>query len=198
MISGTLIPGVSSRYISVLPRTSPASISLIHSSALSLPVLRVVPEISASIERSLEASCSFVISSEKNATLRLHFIATCFAIFSAKLVFPMPGRAASRIRSERFRPVITLSSRPIPVGIPLYSSPSLELSWSSLTKVSRITSFIGCNPPLLLLSCISKILCSAESITFAISSPEVAASSIISRDDMISLLRRYLSLTMLA
>ena len=32
---------------------------------------------------------------------------------------PKPGRAANSMRSERFSPVITLSSRPMPVGIPL-------------------------------------------------------------------------------
>ena len=146
MISGTVIPGVPSRYNSALERMSPASISRTHSSVLNLPVRKVVPEISASIDSNREASCSDDISSEKKATRRLHLTDTCLAIFSAKLVLPIPGRAANKIRSERFRPVITLSNKPIPVGIPRYRSASSELSISRRSKVSNRTSLSRCRP----------------------------------------------------
>ena len=49
------------------------------------------------------ASCSRLISREKTATV-LWTLGHVQATFSAKEVLPMPGRAASRIRSDLFSP----------------------------------------------------------------------------------------------
>ena len=75
-----------------------------------------------STKRSLEirrrASCSRLISREKTATVLWTALATFRATFSAKEVLPMPGRAASRIRSDLFSPVIFWSTADIPVESP--------------------------------------------------------------------------------
>ena len=46
-------------------------------------------------------SCSFDISSEKIATAMLACSAACVAMLRASAVFPMPGRPATMIKSER-------------------------------------------------------------------------------------------------
>ena len=53
----------------------------------------------ASLERTRITSCSRLISSEKMATGFLARAATLVAMFSAKAVLPIAGRAASRLRS---------------------------------------------------------------------------------------------------
>ena len=94
-------------------------------------------------------SCSFDISSEKNATRLPQVIETCRAMLSAKLVLPMPGRAPTMMRSERFRPVIVLSSSRMPVGMPRYRSLSGEFSRSSRSNVSKRISLRRCRPVML-------------------------------------------------
>ena len=174
-------------------RISLAGISLDHSSSVSLPVLSFVPPISASLESRRLASCSFDISSEKNATVFLDLHATFRAILSAKLVLPIPGRAARMIRSERLRPVIIRSRSPIPVGIGFILLSVSLLSASSRSKVCRITELIRSSPCFSLPCLMSKIFCSAESIRTDGASLPAVASSIISRDAVISLRTLYFS-----
>ena len=89
--------------------------SLIHSSLEILPFLIFMLETLASVPSTLIASCSLVISSEKKSTLRLPIAATFLAMFSAKEVLPIAGLAPTIIRSERLRPVSTLSRSLKPV-----------------------------------------------------------------------------------
>ena len=131
-------------------RMSPASMSRAHSASVKSPERSLVPSTKASLASRREASCSRPISRDKKAPRRLAVTATWRAMFSPKLVLPTPGRAASTIKSERFRPVMVLSSSLMPVGRPLYLSRSAELSLSSLSKVSSRISRTGCRPSSLL------------------------------------------------
>ena len=67
------------------------------------------------------------------------FLATFVAMFRAKLVLPMPGRAARMIRSERPMPVSTVSRYVNPVGMPAYLSRSGPAIFCRFTSVSTIT-----------------------------------------------------------
>ena len=51
-------------------------------------------------------SCSFDISSENIITEDFALTAICCAIFNARAVFPIEGRAASRIKSEGCIPAV--------------------------------------------------------------------------------------------
>ena len=82
------------------------------------PVLRRLFSTNASEASKRVANCSRLISREKTATVLWTALATFRATFSAKEVLPMPGRAASRIRSDLFRPVIFWSTADIPVESP--------------------------------------------------------------------------------
>ena len=65
-------------------------------------------------------------------------MATRVAMFSAKLVLPIPGRAARMMRSPRPRPVRTVSSSRKPVGMPLYLSASGPLIFCRFVSVSTM------------------------------------------------------------
>ena len=58
------------------------------------------------------------ISSEKTATVWPDSLAAFRATFSAILVLPMPGRAASNSRSDLFKPLILPSTAEKPVDRP--------------------------------------------------------------------------------
>ena len=176
-ISGTVMPGESSRYKSALERMSPASTRRVHSPSVKSPVRSFVPPTSASVEMIREASCSLLISSEKNATRLPAVMAAWRAMFSAKLVLPMPGRAPMMTRSERFRPVIVLSSSRIPVGMPRYRSLSGEFKRSRRSNVSNSTSFRRSRPFNALPWRMSKMRCSAESKRSEVSPVSSMASS---------------------
>lgn len=86
-------------------------------------------------------SCSADISSEKMHTALPVFAATLEAIFSTKEVFPIPGRAPTRIRSDFPIPASTLSSPPKPVDSPCDASPFLCRAFScsyTLPIISRM------------------------------------------------------------
>ena len=61
-------------------------------------------------ERRRSASCSLLISSEKTPTFLASRTAACWAMFSARLVFPTLGRAARMIRSDGWKPPSSVSS----------------------------------------------------------------------------------------
>ena len=80
-----------------------------QSELLSRPVRNAWLSMLAVLERIRSVSCSQVISRLKMMVGTFCWRATLVAMFSAKLVLPMPGRAAKMIRSERPRPVSTVS-----------------------------------------------------------------------------------------
>ena len=73
------------------------------------PVRNAWLSMPAVLERMRSVSCSQVISKLKMTVGIFCRRATLVAMFSAKLVLPIPGRAARIIRSERPRPVRILS-----------------------------------------------------------------------------------------
>src|SRR5690606_41805607 len=68
-------------------------------------------------------NCTDDISKEKKATGILEFTAIFLAIDKVNAVLPIPGRAATIIKSLGCHPEVSLSKRSKPEGIPL--SPSL-------------------------------------------------------------------------
>ena len=115
-----------------------ASARYSQSSARRAPVRKAWLSMPASAERMRLVSCSLVISRLKMATGTFCCMATRVAMFSAKLVLPIPGRAARMMRSPRPRPVSTVSSRRKPVGMPLYLSASGPLIFCRLVRVSTM------------------------------------------------------------
>ena len=178
--------------------TSLAGISLAQSLLSSLPVRSLVPLTRASDERSRLASCSRDISSEKNATVFFDWHATLRAILSAKLVLPIPGRAARMIRSLRLSPVIMRSRSPMPVGIALVLLSRSELRSSRRSKVCKMTEFILSRPFDDSSLRMSNNLCSAASRMSDTSSAPSEASSMIAREAATSCLSLYFSATMRA
>ena len=83
-----------------------------------LPVVRRVFSTRPSVAIRRVTSCSRDISSEKMATVLPEVLAADSATFSAILVLPMPGRAASSSKSDLFRPLILLSTAESPVDRP--------------------------------------------------------------------------------
>jgi hypothetical protein len=55
-------------------------------------------------QRIRSASSCWLISSEKTPTVLASRMATFWAMLSAKLVLPMPGRPARTMRLPRFKP----------------------------------------------------------------------------------------------
>ena len=117
-MSATDSMGLSSIRISTLFRMVAAPAIFSQSVSRRAPVLRRLFSTNASEASKRVASCSRLISREKTATVLWTALATFRATFSAKEVLPMPGRAASRIRSDLFRPVIFWSTADIPVESP--------------------------------------------------------------------------------
>ena len=89
-----------------------------HSSGVRLPTRSFLLDTRASDESRRLTICSRDISRLKNATGRLLLTATLRAMFSAKLVLPMPGRAPTMIISDRLRPVVSSSRAAMPLGMP--------------------------------------------------------------------------------
>ena len=127
-ISATDSMGLSSMRMSTLFKTVAAAAIFSQSVSRRAPVFRRVFSTSASEDSKRVASCSRDISRENTATVFFALFATFSATFRAKEVLPMPGRAASRMRSDLFRPVILLSTADRPVDNPG--------RWSSLSLIS--------------------------------------------------------------
>ena len=107
-------------------------------------------------------SCSFDISSEKIATVPLLRIVTYSAIFSARAVLPIEGRAAIRIRSAGCRPAVRLSRSWKPVATPV--TLPLVRAASSIFAIASMTIRLTGTKSLLPRFCeISKMLFSARS-----------------------------------
>ena len=103
-ISATVSMGLSSMRMSVWRRVRAAWVSFPQSEALSRPVESLVSSTSPSAASRRTNSCSLLISRENTATVLPLCLATFRAMFMAKELLPTPGRAASRMRSDRLRP----------------------------------------------------------------------------------------------
>ena len=117
-MSATDSMGLSSIRMSTLFKIVAAPAIFSQSVSRREPVLRRLFSTRASEDSRRVASCSRLISRENTATVLRTALATFSAIFSAKEVLPMPGRAASRIRSDLFSPVIFWSTAERPVERP--------------------------------------------------------------------------------
>ena len=82
------------------PMTPAASISFSQSESARFPERSTCASTRDSKENIRFTSCSFDISSEKIAAVRLLWNATYCAIFKTNAVFPIDGLAATRIRSD--------------------------------------------------------------------------------------------------
>ena len=92
-----------------------------------------MPSTSPSAESRRVTSCSRLISSENTATVLPLVLPTWRAMFSAMLVLPIPGRAATRAKSPPLRPSIALSRSGSPVEMP---GMALSLAAASLIASS--------------------------------------------------------------
>ena len=99
-------------------RESAAAATLSQSWSDSLPVTSFLLSTKHSLEISRRASCSRLISREKKATFFPDRLPASRRMFRAIEVLPMPGRAARRIRSDRFRPEMARSRSRRPVDSP--------------------------------------------------------------------------------
>ena len=108
-MSATVVTALSSTKMGAAARVWVAFAILTQSASVRLPVRSFWLSTRASAERSRWASCSLLISREKMATALPDPLATLEAILRAKAVFPTPGRAAMRMRSDLLRPVIMAS-----------------------------------------------------------------------------------------
>ncbi len=102
------------------------------------------------------------------------------------------------IRSLRLSPVMTLSRSPMPVLTGRTLSSASRLSESRRSKVCKSTALSRSKPPFSLPLRMSKIRCSAESRSTVGSSAAAVASSMISREAVISRRSLYLSATIWA
>ena len=112
--------------------------SLSQSSASKLPERSFSLSTLASAESSLVTNCSLDISRLKTkvAPGASERVATYLAMFSAKAVLPIAGRAATMIRSEGCNPLVLWSRSAKPVGRPVTS-----LSWAEFR--SRVSKVLG-------------------------------------------------------
>ena len=117
-MSATESMGLSSMRMSTLFKIVAAPAIFSQSVSRRAPVFRRLFSTRASEASSRVASCSRLISRENTATVFLADLATFSATFSAMEVLPMPGRAASRIRSDLLSPVIFWSTADRPVDSP--------------------------------------------------------------------------------
>ncbi len=97
---------------------SAASCSRRYSAMGRKPLRRLEKSIEASDESMRMISERVVISSENTATRLAWSTAALRAMFSAKAVFPMLGRAAMMISSPGCSPPVISSRSPKPVGRP--------------------------------------------------------------------------------
>ena len=118
-------------------RESAAAATFSQSSSVSLPVTSFLLSTKHSLEISRRASCSRLISREKNTTFFPDFFPASSRMFRAIEVLPMPGRAASRIRSDLFRPEMARSRSTRPVDRPgmalSLAASSFRRSYASMT-----------------------------------------------------------------
>ena len=117
-MSATVSMGLSSMRMSVCRRVRAAWVTFPQSEGLSRPVSSRPSSTSPSEDSRRVTSCSLLISRENTATVFLLCLATFRAMFRAKELLPMPGRAARSTRSERFRPWIFWSTAEKPLGRP--------------------------------------------------------------------------------
>ena len=142
-MSATDSMGLSSIRMSTLFSTPAAAAIFSQSVSRREPVRSRPLSTQASELKSRVASCSRDISRENTATVFFSDFATFRATFRAKEVLPMPGRAASKIRSDLFRPVIFRSTAERPVDRPgrwlSFSLISLRRSSTSGSTIRRGT-----------------------------------------------------------
>ena len=105
-ISLTDIPGVSSMMSVDSPSILALSTSSPHSLGFKEPVRMDCASIFEFMESKRLANCSLDISRLKNTVGIRSFTTTCSAILSARAVLPMEGRAASRSRSDFWKPAV--------------------------------------------------------------------------------------------
>ena len=91
------------------------------------------------------ASCSRLISREKKTAVLPENLPAWSSTFRAKEVLPMPGRAASRMRSESLRPEMARSTSDRPVDRPGMAESRLDSS-SSRSSTSSTTAEMGVSP----------------------------------------------------
>ena len=125
--------GVSSMYNLAFTRLWIFEFNCCHSWLSRSPFFSFSAGSSLSLERSLVTSCTEVISSEKIAIARLYPTAALRAMESTKAVLPIPGRAASTIRSAFCQPPVRSSSFEKPLGTPL----KVPFSLPAFTILSR-------------------------------------------------------------
>ena len=137
-MSATERDGLSSIKIWVWFRAAEAAAILVQSSSPSLPVTSFLLSTKDSLEMRRMHSCSRLISKEKNTTVLPENLPAWSSRFRAKEVLPMPGRAASRIRSDLFSPEMAMSTSGRPVDRP-GTAWSLAASSLSRSYTPRIT-----------------------------------------------------------
>jgi hypothetical protein len=93
-------------------------------------------------------SCSADISSEKNPATNFWWIVRYAAMFSAKAVLPIPGRAATTMRSAFWKPCVSAFRRVKPVGRPVSIVPRPWMAWISTSFFSAIVESFT-KPPLI-------------------------------------------------
>ena len=122
---------------------SAAAITFSQSVGSMLYARRSFSELTPATEDRIRAtSCSFPISREKKATVLSYIIVTFWAMFKVKAVFPIAGRAATRMRSDFCRPLKTWSTSLKPVGTPVMA-PSCCCNAFNLSKLDNTISLIG-------------------------------------------------------
>ena len=117
-MSATVSRGLSSMRISRRLREEAPSAIFTQSLSRRSPLMRRVFSMRPSLASRRVTSWSRDISSEKTATVWPDSLAAFRATFSAILVLPMPGRAASSSRSDLFKPLILPSTAEKPVDRP--------------------------------------------------------------------------------
>ena len=115
--------GVSSMNKGAFSKLFTLTLSCSHSCFSSLPVRNFSEDKPVSEDIKRVINCTEAISREKNATGIFCPTAILRAIESVSAVLPIPGRAATIIKSLACHPEVNLSKRSKPDGIP--ESPSL-------------------------------------------------------------------------
>ena len=137
--SKILIPGVSSINIFAELNLSTALWTCCHSYSSNWAFLNLEPGISASIEINLVTNWILAISKENMATGLSKSKAAFLAIAKVKAVLPIPGLAATIIKSEGCHPEVSLSNSENPVGIPVSPCSFWESSSSIFCALIAIT-----------------------------------------------------------
>ena len=119
--------GVSSMNKGAFSKVLTLTFSCSHSCFSSLPVRSFSEDKPVSLEIRRVINCTDDISKEKKATGIFWFTAIFLAIESVNAVLPIPGRAATMIKSLSCHPDVNLSSFVNPEGMPLKPS-LLEIS----------------------------------------------------------------------